>query len=127
MMTKTISRYFITVVFISLALCALLSTVIIYSNNVKTKENEMQHVLKLIEYSLDYSQDINKQINKLNPLVYNDDSRITIIDEQGNILGDSYNDKLEKHYKMNLVFHRDYQKQQEKIHYMLLIIIIIIL
>ena len=93
-MTKTISRYFITVVFISLALCALLSTVIIYSNNVKTKENEMQHVLKLIEYSLDYSQDINKQINKLNPLVYNDDSRITIIDEQGNILGDSYNDKL---------------------------------
>ena len=127
MMTKTISRYFITVVFISLALCALLSTVIIYSNNVKTKENEMQHVLKLIEYSLDYSQDINKQINKLNPLVYNDDSRITIIDEQGNILGDSYNDKLKKHYKMNLVFHRDYQKQQEKIHYMLLIIIIIIL
>lgn len=97
MMTKTISRYFITVVFISLALCALLSTVIIYSNNVKTKENEMQHVLKLIEYSLDYSQDINKQINKLNPLVYNDDSRITIIDEQGNILGDSYNDKLENH------------------------------
>ena len=50
----------------------------------------MIDAVKLIDYSLDYSEDINEQINKINPLIVDSSSRITVIDKNGVVLGDTY-------------------------------------
>lgn len=96
-MTKTVMRYFITVVIVSLALCASISTVIIYNDNLQEKKEDMESTLKIIDYSLDYNEDLQSQIEDLNPLAYDEESRITIIDDEGNVLADSYGEVTENH------------------------------
>lgn len=97
-MTKAILRYFITVILVAVTLCASLSTILIYRDNLETIEHDMLYSLKLIDYSLDYTEELTTQIDEMNPLAYGDNTRITVIDDEGNVLSDTYGDVLENHY-----------------------------
>lgn len=96
-MTKAILRYFIVVILSVLTLSTSLFTFILYQNNLDTIKHDMLYSLKLIDNSLDYNQDLTSQIESMNPYAYGEDTRITIIDNNGNVLSDTYNSELESH------------------------------
>lgn len=96
-MTKAILRYFIVVILFVLTLSTSLYTSILYHDNLNTIKHDMLYSLKLIDYSLDYTKDLSYQIENMNPYAYSEDTRITILDDQGNVLSDTFNDELESH------------------------------
>ena len=61
-------------------------------------ERELMYSVKLIEYNLDYSGDLNKQIETLNPLAFSDDTRISVIDEKGKVLADTYKNDISSNH-----------------------------
>ena len=89
-MRHSILRYFILLLLVSLCICSATSMFIISGSMQHDSEREMMYSVKLIEYNLDYSGDLNKQIETLNPLAFSDDTRISIIDEKGKVLADTY-------------------------------------
>lgn len=96
-MTKAILRYFIVVILFVLTLSTSLYTSILYHDNLNTIKHDMLYSLKLIDYSLDYTKDLSYQIENMNPYAYSEDTRITILDDQGTVLSDTFNDELESH------------------------------
>lgn len=97
-MTKSILRYFIIILIVSLLSSSLLSAAI-FSNNLldKTKE-EMLYSLKLIDYAIDFDKPFQDQILELNPLAYTDDTRISIIDQKGNVVADTVSEDVSKNH-----------------------------
>lgn len=98
-MIKAILRHFIVVVLVALTLCVSLSTILIYQSNLKSMEDNMLYALKLIDYSLDYSKNLSAQLEELNPLAYSKNTRITILDEKGNVLSDTYKGEITENHK----------------------------
>ena len=99
-MRQSILRYFISLLLVSLCICSATSIFIISGSMKEDSEREMMYSVKLIEYNLDYSGDLNKQIETLNPLAFSDDTRISVIDEKGKVLADTYkNDISSNHLK----------------------------
>lgn len=97
-MRKSILRYFITLLIISLCICSATSIFIVSNLMKNDSETEMLYSVKLIEYDLDYSKDLNKQIETLNPLAYSDDTRISVINEKGKVLADTYKDDISSNH-----------------------------
>lgn len=89
-MRQSILRYFISLLLVSLCICSATSIFIISGSMQHDSEREMMYSVKLIEYNLDYSGDLNKQIETLNPLAFSDDTRISVIDKNGKVLADTY-------------------------------------
>lgn len=108
-MRKSILRYFITLLLISLCICSTTSIFIISNLMKDDSETEMLYSVKLIEYNLDYSKDLNKQIETLNPLAYSDDTRISVINEKGRVLADTYKKDISSNH-----IHRE--EVQEALH-----------
>ena len=77
-------------VFITLVVSTLVCLWLVGDYNLNQTKASMIDAVKLIDYSLDYSEDINEQINKINPLIVDSSSRITVIDKNGVVLGDTY-------------------------------------
>lgn len=97
-MTKSILRYFITILIVTLLSTCLLSAALI-SNSLLTKnEKEMLYSLKLIDYAIDFDKSLQDQILELNPLAYNDDTRISIIDKNGRVLADTVSEDVSKNH-----------------------------
>mgnify|MGYP000594006748 CR=1 FL=1 len=80
-MRQSILRYFISLLLVSLCICSATSIFIISGSMKEDSEREMMYSVKLIEYNLNYSKDLNTQIETLNPLAFSDDTRISVIDE----------------------------------------------
>lgn len=96
-MNKSIFRYFCGVLFISLLICSGVSMVILSNQMLENTEREMLFSIKLLDYQLDYDGDLENQIDLLNPITYADNTRLTIIDENGNVLADTDKDSSENH------------------------------
>ena len=75
-MRQSILRYFISLLLVSLCICSATSIFIISGSMKEDSEREMMYSVKLIEYNLDYSGDLNKQIETLNPLAFSDDTEL---------------------------------------------------
>ena len=88
-MTKSILRYFIIVLIVTLLSSCLISAALISNNLLTTTKHDMFYSLKLIDYAIDYNQPLEEQIDKLNPLAYNDQTRISVIDTNGNVIADT--------------------------------------
>ena len=97
-MRQSILRYFISLLLVSLCICSATSIFIISGSMKEDSEREMMYSVKLIEYNLDYSGDLNKQIETLNPLAFSDDTRISVIDEKGKVLADTYKDDISSNH-----------------------------
>lgn len=98
-MNKTIFRYFLTVLLITLILSSSVSMVILSNQLLENTEHDMFYAVKLIEYQLDDKQDLKEQVVPLNDLAYNDNTRLTIIDTDGDVLADSDEESIEENHR----------------------------
>lgn len=89
-MTKSILRYFIIILTVTLLSSSILSATLISNSLLSTMKNDMLYSLKLIDYAIHYDEPLNKQLDELNPLAYSDETRISIIDTSGNVIADTY-------------------------------------
>lgn len=88
-MKRAIFRNYIIILLLALLLggsifSAVMSRVLLD----KTREN-MLNMLEIIDKSLDYDEDLQSQTERLNAIIEKDNSRLTIIDTEGNVLADS--------------------------------------
>lgn len=97
-MTKSIVRYFITILVVALLMSCFLSTMLISHSLLNTTRQDMLYSLKLIDYAIDYKQDLKTQIEELNPLAYSNQTRISIIDTDGNVIADTYPEKISENH-----------------------------
>ncbi len=97
-MTKSILRYFIIVLIIALVSSGIISSTIISRSYLNTAKQEMLYSLKLIDYAIDYDKPLEEQIMQMNPLAYSDQTRITIIDEQGHVMADTISDDVSENH-----------------------------
>ena len=91
---KTIFRYFLTVLLVTLVLSSSVSMVILSSQML-----DMLYAVKLVDYQLDESHDLKAQVDALNPLAYNDQTRLTVIDTNGEVLADSGSEEIDENHK----------------------------
>ena len=96
---KTILRYFLTVLVVTLALSSSISMVILSDIMLENTKHDMLYSVKLVEYQLDPQNNLKQQVDALNPLAYNSHTRLTIIDDDGTVLADSSNEGLEENHK----------------------------
>lgn len=98
-MNKTIFRYFLTVLLVTLVLSSSVSMVILSNQMLENTKQDMLYAVRLVDYQLDPNNDLKAQVDALNPLAYNDQTRLTIIDVKGNVLADSGSDQIEENHK----------------------------
>lgn len=97
-MQKAIFKYFALVLVITLLLSSAVSTVILSDRMLDNTKQNMAYAVKLINYQLDYSQPLDQQVIELNEMAYEDDTRLTIIDKEGNVLADSEKQDIEENH-----------------------------
>ena len=97
-MTKSILRYFIVILVVALLSSCVISGTLLSNSILDTTEHDMLYSLKLIDYALDYQQPLDGQIEKLNPLAYSDDTRISVIDLEGNVVADTAKDSISENH-----------------------------
>lgn len=98
-MNKTIFRYFLTVLLVTLVLSSSVSMVILSNQMLENTKHDMLYAVKLVDYQLDANNDLKAQVEALNPLAYNDQTRLTVIDVNGDVLADSGSDEIEENHK----------------------------
>ncbi len=96
---KTIFRYFLTVLLVTLVLSSSVSMVILSSQMLENTKHDMLYAVKLVDYQLDESHDLKAQVDALNPLAYNDQTRLTVIDTNGEVLADSDSEEIDENHK----------------------------
>lgn len=96
---KTIFRYFLTVLLVTLVLSSTVSMVILSSQMLENTKHDMLYAVKLVDYQLDESHDLKAQVDALNPLAYNDQTRLTVIDTNGEVLADSGSEEIDENHK----------------------------
>ena len=96
---KTIFRYFLTVLLVTLVLSSSVSMVILSSQMLENTKHDMLYAVKLVDYQLDESHDLKAQVDALNPLAYNDQTRLTVIDNNGEVLADSGSEEIDENHK----------------------------
>lgn len=89
-MKNAVLKRFVFITLITLVVSTLVCLWLVGDYNLNQTKASMIDAVKLIDYSLDYSKDINEQINEINPLIVDSSSRITVIDKNGVVLGDTY-------------------------------------
>lgn len=97
-MTKSILRYFITVLIVTLLSSCFISGALISNTLLDTTEQDMLYSLKLIDYALDYDKDLQPQIEELNPLAYSDQTRISVIDQKGTVITDTFSKDVSENH-----------------------------
>lgn len=97
-MTKSILRYFITVLIVSLLMTTLLSAAFMSNRLLNNTKQDMLYSIKLIDYAIDRNQPLDQQIEQLNPLAYTDQTRISIIDTNGDVLADTYSQYVSENH-----------------------------
>lgn len=80
---------FIKVIILTLLVCGVVFFYITGRYMQSGMESNMMDSVKLINYILDYDKELEPQINKINPLVIDSTSRITIISSNGTVLADT--------------------------------------
>uniref|UniRef100_UPI00402A6B15 ATP-binding protein n=1 Tax=Thomasclavelia ramosa TaxID=1547 RepID=UPI00402A6B15 len=96
---KTIFRYFLIVLLVTLVLSSSVSMVILSSQMLENTKHDMLYAVKLVDYQLDESHDLKAQVDALNPLAYNDQTRLTVIDTNGEVLADSGSEEIDENHK----------------------------
>lgn len=97
-MTKSILRYFIIIVVITLLSTSFLSAALISNNLFEKTKQEMLYSLKLIHYAIDDDIPLAQQVDELNPLAYAEQTRISIIDKDGKVLADTYSESVSENH-----------------------------
>ena len=97
-MNKALFKYFATVLIITLLFSSSVSMVILSDQLMQTTRKDMYYTVKLVENQINYQKPLEKQIDKLNDLAYTKDTRLTIIDKEGNVLADSDKEGIQENH-----------------------------
>lgn len=97
-MQKSILRYFIIVLIVSLLSTSFISATLISNRLLDVTKQDLYYTLKLMDYALDKKGNLDEQVLKLNPVTYNDQSRISIIDKSGKVLADTYTESVSENH-----------------------------
>lgn len=89
-MKKAIFKKFFIIILTASLICCFVSYTIISRTLYKNTIQNMIYSIKLIDKNIDYSNNIQKQIEELNPITMTSDTRISIINKNGNVLADTY-------------------------------------
>ena len=93
-MNKALFIYFATVLIVTLLFSSSVSMVIISDQMMQTTRKYMYYTVKLVENQIDYQKPLDNQVDKLNDLAYTKDTRLTIIDKDGNVIQSSLERRL---------------------------------
>ena len=88
-MKKSIFIRFVAVIFLSLLLCTAICGGLLHRVLLASSVDEMQGLLRLVDYSLSDEQELSGQLSVLNDLILDDRSRLTVIDLNGEVLYDT--------------------------------------
>ena len=88
-MKKSIWIRFLIVIILSVCLCGGISGVLIGNIMQEQNENNMVYSLRLLDYSLDFQEDLQQQMDILNPLTFSEDTRLTVLSADGEVLADT--------------------------------------
>ncbi len=88
-MRKAIFYGFLIIAVISLFIASVIFSYFISDYNLQQTENNLINSVKLVDYAINYNDNLNSQIEKIKPIISEKDVRITIIDKKGNVLADS--------------------------------------
>ena len=91
-MKSAVLRGFILILAVALIMCGMLSAVIFNGEETKLKKEELTHIAIVISSQFDPMQDHNAQANAFATPLHN--VRVTIIDKNGSVTGDSVVDYL---------------------------------
>ena len=97
-MNKALFKYFATVLIITLLFSSSVSMVILSDQMMQTTRKDMYYTVKLVENQIDYQKPLDNQVEKLNDLAYTKDTRLTIIDKNGNVLADSDKEGIQENH-----------------------------
>ena len=97
-MKKTVFRNFAFLIIVSLLTCTMISTYVFSRNILKNNVTNMMYSLQLMDYTLDYNGDLKSQIEVINQNTLGEDSRVTVIDENGTVLADSSVDEVTENH-----------------------------
>lgn len=88
-MRKAILKRFLIVITIALVICGGLSCLLCSRYVIGQTRQDLLYTLRLLDYNLDYGSDLQAQIDTLNPITLDDNTRITIISDSGEVLADT--------------------------------------
>ena len=98
-MRKSIFKYFIIVLIVTLVSSCSLTAALVSRTLLENTKHDMLYSLNLIVYALKDETSLQEQVMELNPLAYSDETRITVVDLQGNVLADTEDIYMyENHY-----------------------------
>ena len=97
-MNKALFKYFATVLIVTLLFSSSVSMVILSDQMMQTTRKDMYYTVKLVENQIDYQKPLDNQVDKLNDLAYTKDTRLTIIDKDGNVLADSDKEGIQENH-----------------------------
>ncbi len=98
-MRKSIFKYFIIVLIVTLISSCSLTAALVSKTLLDRTKHDMLYSLNLIVYALNDETSLQSQIMELNPLAYSDETRITIVDFDGQVLADTEENTIyENHY-----------------------------
>ena len=95
-MNKALFKYFATVLIITLLFSSSVSMVILSDQMMQTTRKDMYYTVKLVENQIDYQKPLDNQVEKLNDLAYTKDTRLTIIDKEGNVTNSKVTRSVDK-------------------------------
>lgn len=88
-MKNAVIKGFLKTIIICLAVCSLLFCRYFGKYTMERTEKDMLYTLALMDYGIDYEKDLREQAEEINPLILSENTRITILDRQGNVLADT--------------------------------------
>lgn len=97
-MNKALFKYFATVLIVTLLFSSGVSMVILSDQMMQNTKKDMTYTIKLVENQIDYQKPLEKQVEKLNDLAYTKDTRLTIIDKNGDVLADSDKEGIKENH-----------------------------
>lgn len=98
-MRKAVLKGFLSVIVIGFFICGFFFVIFMSEATFEQTKKDMLYSVKLIDYSIDYNKNIQRQIENLNPLVLDDSTRISVIDKDGSVIADTSKiiDKSDNH------------------------------
>lgn len=97
-MRKAIFLKFLMVVFVALAVFGVVAAGSVSRIMVEKLQQDMMYILRLADENIDYTKPISEQINYINSITMTDDTRITIIDNTGEVVSDTQDGKIEDNH-----------------------------
>ncbi|MGI6029917.1 MAG: ATP-binding protein [Eubacteriales bacterium] len=98
-MKRAIFGRFLAVLLTGLLLCGAVTAGLLSRVILQETQQNMLYALRLVEYALDPEEDLQKQLDTLNPLTLTEDTRLTLVDDTGHVLADTGvdSDLMENH------------------------------